>query len=110
MHGSFDLKGEGFRFGSARFASLCSTRLARGQRHGRRQTLYRSAAESGVHPGESVPGHPLEAEMARFRVHEAMHRLPVHHEPDSNAGPHGDVRAGGLPFLLGTPLIVVMDK
>lgn len=45
--------------------------------------------------------------MAGFRVHEAVHWLAVHDEPDPHAGPHGDVCAGALAFLLGTPLFVV---
>ena len=88
-------------------SSLLLTHLARGQRHGRRQTLHRRATEGRIHPGEVVPGHPLQAQVARFRVHEAVYRLAVHNQPDSHAGPHRDVRAGGLPFLLGTPLLSV---
>lgn len=90
--------------------SLRWTHLARGQRRGRRQTLDRSAAEGAVHPGEVVPGHPLQAQVARFRVHEAVDRLAVHNQPDSHAGTHRDVRAGRLPFLLGTPLLFVSDS
>lgn len=66
--------------------------LACSEGYGRRQALHGGPIERGVHPREFVAGHALEANVSCLRVQQAVHRLPVNDQPNTDASPHGDVR------------------